>query len=146
MDYILEVLGWWSMSIIKFLLTPSTMVLVGKGFLETIVISTTGAWIGIFIFSFFGKRLFAYLSNRAKRRGVKVFTSQRRRVVRVKQRFGIYGLMAVCALISVPISTLLATKYFHHLKWRIPALMASFAVWSVVLTFIGWLVKGGLNG
>jgi hypothetical protein len=143
MNYLLEILGWWGMSIIKFLITPTTMVVVGKGLLETILISTTGAWIGIFVFSFFGNKLFAYLSKRARRRGVKVFTSSRRRIVRVKQRYGIYGLVAVCALISVPISSLLAAKYFHHLKWRIPALMGGFAIWSVLLTLIGWLARGG---
>lgn len=142
MDYAFELIGWWSLAIVKFLLTPSTMMLVGKGAVETYLVSVSGAWLGYGIFSFFGKRLFSYLSEQAKRKGKRVFTKSRRRIVHIKHTYGLWGLAAISGIISVPISTLLSVKYFHHERFRTPVMLTGFAAWGVLLTFIAWLVAG----
>lgn len=147
MEWILELLGWWSLAIVKFLFLPWVMILgAGKGFLETILISSTGASLGVFLISFFGDRLFHYLSDRGRRRGHKIFTPGRRRLVRIKQKYGLKGLMMVGGLISVPITTLLATKYYKHEAAYRLKVCGGFFVWSVVLSGLASVIKLFFHG
>ena len=142
MEWIFELLGWWSLAIVKFLFLPWVMIFAAeKTFLETVLITTSGASIGVFVISFFGDRLFHYLSERGKRRGMKIFTPGRRRIVRIKQKYGLKGLMMLGGLISVPITTLLATKYYKHesfYRWKV---CGGFFVWSVVLSGLAFAIK-----
>lgn len=147
MEYIFELLGWWSLAIVKFLALPWFMILgAGKGFAETVVIATSGAAIGVYLISFFGDKLFHYLSSRAFRRGMKVFTKSRRRLVRIKTKYGLTGLMMLGGLISVPITSLLATKYFHHEKHYRLKVVFGFFIWALVLSSLAELVKLLTNG
>lgn len=142
MEYIFELLGWWSLAIIKFLAVPWLMILgAGKGFIETVLVATTGAAIGVYLVSFFGDKLFHYLSSRAIRRGIKVFTSSRRRLVRIKTKYGLRGLMVLGGLISVPITSLLATKYFHHERHFRLKVVFGFFIWAIVLSSLAEVIK-----
>ena len=147
MEWIFELLGWWSLAIVKFLFLPWVMILgAEKTFLETIIITSSGACIGVFLISFFGDRLFQYLSDRGKRRGVKTFTPSRRRIVRIKQKYGLKGLMMIGGLISVPIATLLATKYYKHESAYRLKVCGGFFVWSVFLSGLAFVVKLLIHG
>ena len=142
MECLFELLGWWSLAIVKFLALPWLMILgANKGFVETVLTATSGAAIGIVIVSFFGDKLFHYLSDRAKRRGIKVFTSSRRRLVRIKSKYGLRGLMVLGGLISVPITALLATKYFHHEKHMKLKVIFGFFIWALALSGLAEFVK-----
>lgn len=142
MAFLAELLGWWALAIVKFLFLPSVMILAGgKGYLETVLVATSGAAIGVYVISFFGERLFVYLSERERRQGKKVFSSTRRKIVRVKNRFGLNGLIAVSALISVPISVLLASKYFRHERFMREKMVLGFFAWANVLSLIAWAIK-----
>ena len=142
MAFLAELLGWWALAIVKFLFLPSVMILAGgKGYLETILVSTSGAAIGVYVISFFGERLFVYLSKRDRRMGKKVFSSTRRKIVNVKNRFGLTGLIAVSALISVPISVLLASKYFRHVRFMREKLVVGFFIWANLLALIALAIK-----
>lgn len=142
MEYFAELLGWWALAVVKFLFLPWIMVLgAEKSFLETFWISSSGAAIGVFVISFFGEKLFIYLSKRARKRGKKVFTKSRRNIVRIKNRYGLKGLMMVGGLISVPITTLLATKYFRHQRAMQLKVAGGFVVWSLLLTSLAWVMK-----
>lgn len=142
MEWILEILGWWSLAIVKFLFLPWVLVLgAGKPFLEAALITASGASIGIWIISFFGDKVFHYLSERGRRRGSKIFTPGRRRIVRIKQRYGLLGLLVVGFLISVPITTLLATKYYKHepaMQWKV---CGAFTFWAFFLCGVASIVK-----
>ncbi|MDG2245130.1 MAG: hypothetical protein P8L71_02095 [Flavobacteriales bacterium] len=142
MEYLAELLGWWLLAVVKFLALPWIMVLASdKGFVETVLVSTSGAAIGITVISFFGDKLFQYLSKRANRRGSKVFSNSRRRLVRIKNKFGLKGLLMIGGFLSVPITTLLATKYFTHEKHMVPKVIFGFFLWSIALTSLAVLFK-----
>jgi hypothetical protein len=96
----------------------------------------------VLLFFYFGKWLFKKWSQWRGQKSPKgpVFTPGRRRWVRFRRRFGLWGLLVVSGLISVPISSVLASKY-HIKDSRMPALLIlAFAVWAVVLTSLSWLV------
>jgi membrane protein YqaA with SNARE-associated domain len=133
-------MSWMLLSIVKFLITPSVMVGAGYVWYEVILVSTLGASIGVMLFYFFGKLLFN-LWNRHKSNllGKKKKTSmpsskKNRRVIGFKNRFGIMGLLLLSVLISVPISSVLAAKYFSNDRLVVLKLCAAFFCWSIVLT------------
>ncbi len=136
MALVAELLGWVFLGVVKFLFVPFLMVGAGKPFLEVVLVASLGAAIGVYGISFFSQRLFRFLSERGRKRGARKITLQRRRVVTVKSRFGLMGLIAMSALISVPVTTLLATKYFRNVPLMRLKVTVGFAVWSVILTLI----------
>jgi hypothetical protein len=142
MEFIAELLGWWALAVVKFLFLPWIMVLgAGKGFIETFLVTISGAGIGVWLISFFGEKLFLYLSARARKKGKKVFTRSRRHIVRVKNRYGLQGLMMIGGLISVPVTTLLAVKYYRHVRFMQWKVIGGFTIWAAVLTSLATLVK-----
>lgn len=143
-------LGWWSLlawslvAVVKFVVTPSAMVAAGHSALEAWMVTGTGACLGVAAFWHFGKWLFSWIERvRPSRweRGKRVFTPGRRRVVRWKNRFGLNGILLVSGLISVPIATVLAAKYFRAVPYAMGRLMLAFVGWAGLLTGVSWLVK-----
>ncbi len=140
----IEMILWMLAAIVKFIVTPSIMIGRGIGWLSTVIICTIGASFGVLLFFYFGKWLFKKwkkLRGGRKRVGP-IFTPGRRRWVRFRRRFGLWGLLVISGLISVPIASILASKY-HTKDARMPALLIlAFAAWAIVLTTISWLVVG----
>lgn len=135
-----ELIFWSIAAVVKFLVTPSLMVARGWGFLTTVLVSSVGAGIGVLLFFYFGKWM---LNKWAKFRGEKepkrpFFTSKRRRVVQFRRKFGMWGLLVVSGMISVPISALLAAKYYHRDE-RMPwILILAFVIWAFALTALSY--------
>lgn len=131
------------LSSVKFLFTPSAMVTAGYGFYETVFISMAGAFMGIVIFYFGGSAVFAWFDRLKWREGKprKIFTKRNRLIVNYKNKLGVVGLAATIGLISVPLCSLLAAKYFHHKKKTVWVLMASAAVWTLFLASVSIYFK-----
>jgi len=133
----IETLFWMFAAVVKFILTPSLMIGRGVSWGMTVATSSVGAALGVYVFFYFGKLIFVqlqvYRGNRGKKKKA-IFTPGRRRWVRFQSRFGLWGLLIVSGLISVPISAILAAKY-HQKDDRMPwLLMFAFVVWAVILT------------
>ena len=146
MPGLLEIVLWMFGAVVKFIVTPSLMVARGWGFWSTVIITSAGATTGVWVFFYFGKWI---LRKWAEFRGEKelkrpFFTPQRRRVVRFRRLFGMWGLLAVSGLISVPIASILAAKYYERHE-RMPwILVLAFVVWSFILTALSfWFIDIG---
>jgi len=143
-----KLIGYFFLSMVKFLFTPSAMFLdptEDYSFFTIVLTTSSGAAVGVLVTYGFGKRLFVYLSMRAKRRGAKVFSASRRRIVRIKNKYGIFGLMLISGLISVPITSLIASKYFNHKKETPFLLILAFFAWSILLTGVHFIFKNAVN-
>lgn len=144
-----ELTGWMFAAVLKFVVTPSLMIARGLDWWQTVAVTSAGAGIGVAIFFRFGKWLFAAWAHVTERKGKvrRVFTPGRRRIVRMRRRFGVWGLLAVSGLISVPISSLLAAKYYQsdaRMPWM---LILAFVLWAVLLTTLSWWIRlGALSG
>ena len=91
----IETLGWMVGAIIKFVLTPTLMMVRGATWWMTILVTSIG---------------------------------------------GLWGLLAISGLISVPIASILAAKY-HSKDPRMPWLLVfAFVVWSFILTTLSLLL------
>lgn len=144
-------LGWWMlMAVVKFLIVPSLMVARGASFLTTCMTTTAGAALGIQLFFYFGKWLMRswniWMDRLLPARAGKprpIFTTGRRRTVRWRSRFGLTGLLVVSGMISVPITAMLAAKYYSRTLGITGWLSLAFAVWALVLTTVSWWVRFG---
>lgn len=145
LEYLLKVAFWWFLSIVKFLITPFGMIFNPGSqehwsWIETILVTSSGAALGVFIFFHAGEYIFDWWTQHFSRPR-KVFTRGRRRIIRLKWKWGLRGLMLVSGLISVPVASLLAAKFYRHDPNSLPLMIIGFFCWSVLLTSIAYGIK-----
>ena len=143
--------SWLAMSILKFILTPSLMTAAGYDTWEILLVTFSGAVVGVMLFYHTGKAIFSWWStlksksnffSNKKRKAV--VTPGRRKFILYKEKYGFAGLLIVAGLFSVPISAMLGAKYFSNKKNTVLYLILAFFVWSCVLTFLSLCFKNGL--
>ncbi|MGB1031884.1 MAG: hypothetical protein ACPGWM_04680 [Flavobacteriales bacterium] len=138
------ILGFLMLSMVKFLFAPSMMTFApGDYSIFTVLITTTlGAALGTLLFYFFGMQMFRWIGSLSRKRTEKkTFTPMRRKILSVKNKYGIKGLMLLSGIISVPVTALLAAKYFGDSKQTPLYLILGFFIWSIFLTSISFLAK-----
>ncbi|MCK6639885.1 MAG: hypothetical protein L6Q81_07340 [Bacteroidia bacterium] len=143
-------------SSVKFLFAPFEAERQGMGFAQAFGVTTTGGAVGILVFYYAGSAIAAWWSNNVAkvksfftRRPITDFTGENKRVmtrtnkrvVWIKQKFGLVGIAFVTpCLISIPIGTLVAVAFYRKRKPVILYLMISLLLWSLTLNFIAqWL-------
>ena len=144
MDILAEIAFWGFWSIVKFIVTPSAMIVYGKSVLYTIFVTSLGAAVGVQIFYHMGRLIFNWIYKR-KGKKEKIVTPMKRRIVSFKNNFGIVGLLLICGIISVPISSVLMAKYFDKYRFSVWYLTIAFTIWSVVLTLSSYYLKDVLK-
>ena len=80
------------------------------------------------------RSLFGWRSRVRRRKGKRAFTPNRRRIVSVKQNFGLLGIALLGGLVGVPVGALLAFKYFENRSDTLPVMIIAYAAWSALLT------------
>lgn len=137
-----EALGWIALSIAKFLFTPSVMIGAGKSFVYTLSISLLGAFLGFFIFYYGGSYIFDRIGSKKKK--VKITAKKIKRLRWIKSK-GLTGLMLIGPVLSVPVCSILAARFFGHDKKTVPLMLLTFVIWGIALTSISYLVKAGVS-
>ena len=132
------------LSAFKFLPCPSLAVVLGFNFWQTLLITVPAGIAGVSFFFLSAN----FLMDRSRARKAKLmaagrdepfrkFTWLNKSLVKVKKRFGLYGLAILTpAFLSIPLGSIVMAKFFNHDKLALPALMVSVAVWGVVLTVL----------
>lgn len=127
---------------VKFAITPIGMILSGKGLGETLLTTYTGAVIGTFAFFYGGKAIFSMWDQTfRKNKQRRIFTKGNRRLIRVKQRFGLKGFVALVGILSIPVVAFILARFYRHDKKAIPYLLLSLAIWTISLTFLTFTIK-----
>jgi hypothetical protein len=114
-------------------------------FTETLLWTNVGGILGIYFFAFLSDKLIAWWNRtfRKKHRedlrktspDKKIFTKRNRRIVRIKQQYGLIGIaVSTPFLLSIPVGTFLVVRYYRTTKTRFLYLIASNVVWSVIYT------------
>lgn len=136
MGDVVKIFGLLIFSGVKFFLAPSTAIISGYSYTETILITTIGGIGGVITFYYFGEFLqYVFSRKKKKKKEKKVFTRMNRTIVRVKSTYGLLGLAVLTpCLFSIPLGALLAARYFDKDKRTLPFLLASVIVWSFILT------------
>ncbi len=138
MTEILQIIGLMLFSGLKFFFAPSTTLLSGYSYFETIAITTIGGILSTIAFFYFGEMLKMLFSKRRFfKKENKIFTRTSRRLARVKTKYGLIGLAILTPCVfSIPLGSLIAARYFDHDRRTLPFLITSIVLWSFLLTSI----------
>ncbi len=136
MQDVISLLGLWFFVGVKFLIGPVSVLAYGLSRWETVLfVSCAGTfWSGVFYYAGAGMQLW-YRKKFPPKKKKRLFTKSNRRLVRIKNKFGVWGLALLIPIISVPISALLASKYFKHERYVWLRYLVSCTFWATVLTF-----------
>lgn len=145
MEKILQILLVILLSATKFMTAPITSLNIGFGYLETLLITTIGGVIGVIFFFYLSSILMIGISkltgkfkrSTSKPKKKRVFTWKNKLIVKVKREYGLIGLAALTpTILSIPVGTFLAARYFADQKKVITYLSASVIVWSVIVSSV----------
>ncbi len=126
-------------SFVKFIVMPSTAIASGLPPWWVFVYSAGGAVLGLVAMQPVVRSLFGWRTRVRRRKGKLAFTPNRRRIVRVKQNFGLLGIAFLGGLVGVPVGALLAFKYFENRSDTLPVMVLAYAAWSALLTTLSAL-------
>jgi hypothetical protein len=134
------------LSSFKFAATfPLVILQFNFSFLETILWTNVGGIAGIYFFTFLSGKLIAWWnrtfrkprenSRDAEASTKKIFTRRNRRIVRIKQQYGLIGIaVSTPIVLSIPVGAFLAVRYYRSSTSKFFYLIASNVVWSVIYT------------
>lgn len=145
MQNILAILTVIVTAMVKFLFTGLVSYGLGFTFMETFIYMAIGSSLGMAIFYLAGRRVLEWFRQRFIRRSLerkakglppkRVFTRTNRMIVKLKGSYGLFGLAVLAPpTLSVPITAVVAAKYFRHDRRTLPTLLISVIIWSVVLS------------
>jgi len=133
---------FWEAIGVMFLSTlKHTLVGVPSGFaagfstLEVMLYTAIGGVIGVFFFMYFAsstKKAYLWF---LKKRGItpRKFTKTNRFIVRIKQRFGLYGLAFITPpLISVPVGAIIVATIYKNKIRAFTFMVAGVLFWSIL--------------
>lgn len=152
---VLHAIAVMSAGMLKFLFSAILSYQFGHSYLETVLLTGAGGCIGILIFFLGGRSVLEWFRIRYVRKRVRamergekpkrVFTRTNRLVVRLKHAYGVKGLAFILTpILSVPLTSILAAKYFRHDKRTLPLLLSSVVLWSFILSAV-WKFTGGVR-
>jgi hypothetical protein len=133
----------------KFAATfPVAIYVMRMSFTETLIYTNIGGIIGVAFFFYFSDFLIR-MWNRYwpesltfKRRKRKIFTPWNRRFVRIKNNYGLSGIVILSpVLLSIPVGSFLAAKYYGTKPNVIFRLIAGQILWSVAYTLFYTQIK-----
>lgn len=140
-----------STAMVKFMFSPPLSYGFGHNYWQTAALTALGGSLSVLIFYPTGVTLLEWIRKRAMRRRARaiaqgraprrIFTRMNRVILRMKQGYGLQGLaFALLPLISVPITALLAAKYFRKDKGTMLQLVAAVVAWALILSGLWKLI------
>jgi len=127
----------------KFAATfPVAIYVLKMSFSETLLYTNIGGVLGtllsVYLSGFFIKMWHQYWPEKLKfqRKARKIFTKANRKLVKIKIKYGLYGIVLLSpVLLSIPLGSFLTVKYYGIRRSNILLLIASQVLWSLVFTF-----------
>lgn len=141
-------------SSVKFTFAPAISVFQYKfGYAETVLIITAGGFLGVLIFAFLTEFIVDVwnwfinvaglestidkLTDKISPSNKKIFSKKNKLIVKIKSRYGLIGLSIITPVIlSIPVGTFIALRYFPNYKITISYLLLSVAIWANILTYV----------
>jgi len=151
----IKILIVFLVSSIKFLIAPALSFGMGLNFMQTWLSTTAGGLVGVIGFFFLSRwliqlysRYFFYYFHLLK---VKIyrflnlnapilipkrkFTRQNRLIIKIVKKFGLAGIVILTpVLLSIPLGTFIATRYYSANRFLLLYLCASVLFWSLFMS------------
>lgn len=133
---------------------PAAMVLFNYSFYKVFIVTCAGGITGNIVFTNLSAAILKWRHNYRVKKGKihqkRIFTKSNRRIIRIKNRFGLTGLALLTPLLlSTPLGAFLAERFYKDKKKIIIYLSISVTLWSMVLYLVilwfhdslkGWLL------
>jgi len=151
----LKILIVFAVSSIKFFIAPPLSFSMGLNFIQTLLSTSTGGITGVIFFYFLSKWIiqlyakyfifyFAVIKS-AIYRFINVaipasipprkFTRRNRFIIKVVRKYGLTGIVVLTpVLLSIPLGTFLATRYYSSNRYLVAYLIASVLFWSLLMS------------
>ncbi len=144
---ILKLLGFGLFAAVKFLFTPPAMITAGYGMVTTFVTTMIGASTGAITFFYGGKGILSVWRKLfPPKKEKKKFTKGNRRIIRIKQNFGLWAFCFTAVILSIPVASILLAKFYSNGKKSIPVFIAVLGIWTVVLTVVCFYFRDIISG
>ena len=121
---------------------PSAVVLFKFNFLKVFLVSVSGGIFGNIFFTYLSAGIIKWWKKFkgkyfSHHQHPKVFTKRNRFIIKVKKRFGLYGIAFLSpVLLSQPLGAFLAERFFKDKKKVIFAMSIAVMFWSLALYFL----------
>jgi len=150
---------------VKFLLAPPYAIGIGFNYVETFLITTIGGLLGVVFFFYISEFLLSLFKKvwpfirtfftgsaiKPKTKIVvsvpeenrkKLFSWKNKFIVNTRRKYGLWGIAILTPiLLSIPLGTFIASKYYKNKKSVLLSLTVSVICWSVVMTSIYAIFK-----
>lgn len=139
MDSILEILLLLLFSATKFLFAAGYLIgNQGYGYVYTVTVLIIGGTIGVFVFTFFSEWLNDLINKIfPPKKDKKVFTKKNRIIVKIKSKYGLYGIAFFTPIFfSIPIGCFLAARFYNSHRKNITVLILAVIFWAFLLPVI----------
>ena len=120
---------------------PAAVILFKFNFVKVFLVSCSGAIIGTVFYTYLSAGIINwweyYKIKKNLFRNKKVFTKFNRRIIYVKNKFGLMGIAALTPLIlSIPLGAFIAERFYKKKSKVIIAISSWVLIWFVVFYFI----------
>jgi len=151
----LKILIVFAVSSIKFLIAPALSFSLGLNFLQTFLSTTSGGITGVVIFFFLSRwllllyaRYFVFYTRKIKKNifgflklevpleiPARKFTRRNRFIIKIVRKYGLAGIVVLTPVIlSIPIGTFLATRFYASNRYLLVYLISSVLFWSLLMS------------
>jgi hypothetical protein len=125
---------------------PSAIILFEFNFLKIFIVTVASGVFGTVVFTYFSAALLKWWGNFSKKRQdavrKKIFTKGNRRIINIKNKFGLAGLAAIMPVFpGIAIGSFLAERFFSNKQKIILYFSISIMVWSVGIYFLFYFFK-----
>jgi uncharacterized membrane protein len=145
----------FAVSSIKFLFAPALSFGMGLNFIQTLLSTTAGGIVGVVVFFFLSRwiiqlysKYFVFYFHSIKTsvyRALKIslpvfaparrFTKRNRLIIKIVRKYGLFGIVALTpVMLSIPVGTFLATRYYSSNRYLLVYLSGSVLFWSLFMS------------
>jgi hypothetical protein len=119
---------------------PTAIAFFKFNFFKVMLISWGGGISGVILFTYMSEAILKAIHKfRVKRHLIhrrRIFTKFNRRVIKIKQRFGLIGIAFITPIIGTPVGCFIAERFYRDKKKVIVYQSISIVFWSLLLYFV----------
>ena len=146
MDIISEILGILTvivLSAIKFITGVGFAIIFFKSTIKFFITITFGGGIGILLFVLLNEKIVFFLEKRSllkkkkTKRKKKAHTKRNRFIIKIVNRFGLIGISILTPiLLTIPIGTFLAVKYYNKRSKILATMLLFLLMWAIIFSIL----------
>ena len=145
MDAWYEIVSVFFISALKFFAGPILAKSFGFSYLQTILISSIGGFLGVLFFFKLGARIVRFFPNyfNPVNKKRKIFTKKNKFYVTLIRDYGLFGIALFSPiLISIPVGSFLAARFFEkNVNTALAIMCMSVLFWSITISTFLFLFK-----